>query len=289
MLPIPCRGMKDSKRLEMSRDDRIERLIRQLIEMVTENLAISRETIGSHERMLTSHEKIETTNSRMDMGIYSLIKKTDIILGFTQRLEAYKSGDYYYLLLDEWTVFFAFFFLHPFFPAATELIGSIMLYALSAHRLFISNHKRQKTTLLGFYFMSPYKAIFLLYWFLNEYTQHPMKPVKLALNIPLPGRYYPPSAHPTILLISFARYIALYSYAVATAILDCIHVSGIAQQINIYLLFELHVCKVVLGAVYSFLSIALAGIFTGVYQRACALEIPMPFGTVIQPLYYICP
>lgn len=281
--------MKDSKRLEMTRDDRIERLIRQLVEMVTENLAISRETIGTHERMLTSHEKIETTNSRMDMGIYSLIKKTDIILGFTQRLQAYKSGDYYYLLLDEWTVFFTFFFLHPFFPEVTELIGSVMLYALSVHRLLICRPFWQKTTVLGFYFTSPYKAIFLLYWFLNEYTQNPMTAVKLALSIPLPGRYYPPSTHPTTLLISFARYVALYTYAVVAAVLDCIQVSGIAQQINVYLLFELHVSKMVLAAVYHFLSIALAGIFTGVYQRACALEIPMPFGTAVQPLYYICP
>jgi len=268
--------------------ERSEALIRSLIEMVTENLAIARASIVAHEQLLKSQDRIETTNSRMDMGIYSLIKKTDIIIGLTQRLQVYKSGNYLQLLLDEWTVFFTFFFLHPFVPKTMELFGSIMLYVLTGHRLWICRSAWYKTTITSFYFTSPYKAIFLLYWFVNEYVAHPMTPIVPNLSITLPPPYRAPSKHLTVILISFAHWNAMCLYAVVSALIESVQILGFAQQLNKYLLLETQVMIMVLSGFYYVLSIALAGIFSSAYMRVCGFEIPMPFGGPLKPFYYVC-
>jgi hypothetical protein len=224
----------------------------------------------------------------MDMGIYSLIKKTDIIIGLTQRLQVYKSGNYLQLLLDEWTVFFAFFLLHPFLPKTMELFGSVMLYVLTANRLWICRTAWYKTTITGFYFTSPYKAIFLLYWFVNEYVKHPMIPVVPNLSITLPPLYRAPSKHLTAVLISFAHWNAMCLYAVVSALIESIQILGFAQQLNKYLLLESQVIVMVFSAFYYVLSIALAGIFSSAYTRVCGFEISMPFGGPVRPFYYVC-
>ena len=246
--------------------------------MTAETLAITRESILANQEQIESQKRLEVVATRSDMGIRTILKTTATILGITQRLERYRSGRF--TLFDEWLVFWIFLILHPLYPLVMEFFGSCMIYVLTVHRVW--NVAPISLTLYS-YFTSPYKAIFLLYWFTNEYNRNPVQ-YRYALEFPRIEPYALVAYDPTSVLITFARWIVVSLSTVVYSIGYSILVGCFARQVNSYLLLEFYAMRSFLYGVWYIMSIMFHGIFAGV----CEIQFTIPFYTTVRPFYYIC-
>jgi len=252
-------------------------MMRAILDITAETLAITRESILASQEQLESQKRLEVVASHTDMGIHTILKTTSAILGITQRLEQYRSGRY--TLLDEWLIFWIFFILHPLAPQAMELFGSCMLYVLTAYRIW--NIVPISPSLYS-YFTSPYKAIFLLYWFTDEYNRNPVS-YQYAIEFPHIEPFILRAYDPTCVLITFARWIVVSVSRVLYSIGHSLFVGCFARQLNSYLVLELYAMRSCLYGVWYILSILFHGLFAGV----CEVEFALPFYT-LKPFYYIC-
>ena len=258
-------------------------VMRAILDITAETLAITRESILANQAQIESHQRLEVVATHTDTGIHTIIKTTGLILGITQRLEQYRSGRY--TLFDEWLVFWTFLVLHPIVPSTLELFGSCMLYVLTLNRLF---HLIPVYPSLYSYLTSPYKAIFLLYWFTNEYATNAVVYQTYVLPFPHIEALTFVSYDPTTILITFARWIVISVSSILYSVGYGIVVGCFAVQINKYLLLELYVIRSCLYGLGYILSIMFHGVFTDMYKWMCEIQFTIPFYMTVKPFYYIC-
>ena len=250
-----------------------DQLLRAILDITSETLAITRESAHAH---LESQERLQAVSTHMNTGFDGLLKTTGTILGITQRLENYREGRYM-ALLDEWLVFWTFFLVHPFAPRTSELFGSVMIYVLAMNRM------RQVVPVyptLYCYFTSPYKAIFLLYWFTNEFILHPQTFESQPFQFPTFDVLQFQRYEPAIVLISVARHLVVSTSKIFYALL----LVGVSGQLHRYLRLELYMLRCALYGVWYLISFLLEGTI----PRLCDIQFTIPFYSVIRPFYYVC-
>ena len=176
-------------------EDRVTELQKSVNQLLEQQAAMmssqaSTEQVASRIQNVTNETKatqsiMKRVLNRVDVGVKQIGAVTNQILGITQRTEKLAKtfrnkgarGVIQQVLFDEWLIFYMYMILHPYAPVSSEMFGSVWVGVLAARRFMMLRGDMSKGEIVSFsvggminnYFTSPWKAIYLMYWYNQKF------------------------------------------------------------------------------------------------------------------------